>query len=492
MPTIQPVWNFALIITLLCLVVIVLALEITQYISNRATTGPTGYTGRSGNTGLVIFPGPNISTGQYGDGHDGNLILLNETITLEKDMFYNRLVLQNSTIHTRGFRIFSEMLDTTGGAPSYLINHGHTGDGNTGIFIHGGLGGDAGTLGGGATGGAGYLKFHDASHNGDAIWNALFSGSSTTSFGIGADSPLTDQIAPYGQGLGGAVASLPARSTYDLVCALNSSFSPDFPMLAGGSGGGGGQGATTFPGSGGGGGGGLILLASNSLNLPSSSPLVVNVKGGDAGRVFVNGPLNSTSGGGGGGGSFVLLTNSDSASYLSGLQVQNQGGSFVAPDTSIQQAKAGLFVDFYHPQNSLPGLVNPQPIWNSENQSTFEVPNDTISTVPVPTIIQSYGFQYRLSDDAVIILQDGTFLFNFQAASPVTANGIWTVWIAVNNNDTTQYGLASELKDVVLSQQLTLQKNDFIQIRVRQSSGSDLVLDGTDTPISLYITCSKV
>jgi len=319
----------------------------------------------------------------------------------------------------------------------------------------------------------------------------LLSGS-TTSFSVGADSPQTEEVAPFGQGLGGTVAALPAHSVYDLISALNSSFVPNSPMLAGGSGGGGGQGATTFPGSGGGGGGGLVLLAADLLTVPSSSPLVVDVKGGDGGRVFVNGPNNSTSGGGGGGGSFILMTNTSPSSYLTGLDVQNEGGTFVAPDTSIQQATSGLFIDYYHPQNTLPGLLNPQPIWNSENQSTLEVPNNTIVTVPLPTIIKNYGFQYRLSDDAVIVLQSGTFLFTFQAASPITSNGIWAVWIAVNHNDTAQFGLASELKDVVLTQQLTLAKNDFIQIRVRQSSGGELILDGSDTPMSLFITCTKV
>jgi len=362
--------SFALLVIIVLLLLACLVILIIKLVeANTGSTGSTISSSSSSADGILLaqqgqqqqqlqHPAVGLSLGVnngafYGSGVDGNGDFTNRSeLNMTKDAFYNNLRLDNSTLHTNGFRLFVagtlSMINN-----SVIQNPGLPGGVNNAFGkgpVPGGLGGRSGkdgkpgTLGGGGDGGNGYLKDGTMTQiNGLPSANALW-GTNTSLF-RGSDGTNSSTVLAYGAGNSGLVTSQSLRTKFDAVSALNASFIPTAPLLSGGSGGGGGQGASSVPGSGGGGGGGVVVIAAKNFQVGQGGGSI-NVSGGNGGALADGGPFHATSGGGGGGGLILLVTPSPPESY-EGLVMNVEGGLSIDNTGRTIKAQSGRAINWF-------------------------------------------------------------------------------------------------------------------------------------------------
>jgi hypothetical protein len=227
-----------------------------------------------------IFLG--TQNGQYGDGSDLNVVV-NTTITLARDQYYNNLTINSSgIINTAGYRIFVAGVLTM--RPGAIIQN----NGNSGVGVTAGSALLSTVLGGSAQGGNGatfpVVAGTNGSGNTDGHGGAggAGGGASGGTGGINAINILTTGAFYFGAWPLQIKGSTIAGNVY----------------WFGGAGGGGGE-AVTVTGGGGGSGGGIIFVSARAIVASAGS--FIRALGGNGG----NG--NGGAGGGGGGGGVIIV-----------------------------------------------------------------------------------------------------------------------------------------------------------------------------------------
>jgi lipoprotein-anchoring transpeptidase ErfK/SrfK len=479
-----------LLVVTMVLLFVVIIMESVAYLRSAPVMGSTGPTGSmpTGNSG---GSSPN-TINQYGAGEDGDLVITGETIALTRNMLCANVVLNNATLYTNGWCLYaSQQFQTTGA--SFIICKGQTGGGNTGsVPSAAGLGGTGGLLpnttklAGGTPGGVGYFQFHDALQNAQSNYNQLWANDS--SLFIGADGVSSSYTLNYPIGFGGMAGGIPARATADLQMALDPYSKPIFPLLAGGNGGGGGQGTLTKPGSGGGGGAGIVLVGALSVIIPAGS-LTVDVSGGAAGQVYLEGPAQATSGGGGSGGSFILSTLSPPSLYP-GLTVLVNGGTYQRSDGTMAQANNGMYLNYFYPQAGIAAL-NPQQQLINYSTTTQPLDNNVQTTLAIETDTVSSGVRYYAGNNRIQVTLPGTYLISCNAPTD-TSPGVVSAWIRVNGVDAPNWGLCGNQSDILINALVPLNALDYFDIQMYQNSGSTVNIEATSgRRINLSVVLSQ-
>lgn len=284
-------------------------------------TGPTGPTGNTGpsNTGPTGSQGPTGSTGitgpmgistLFGDGSDGAQTFVNQSVTLNSDLFADTLTMTNSIIGTNGFRIFVKKELIINGGANIIQN-----DGINAIGTIPGAAGGTSTIG-----------------NRRAGVTVL----TTTLNGLGGSGGIGGSVSSPGNAVLGEQMIIPTinqggiNSPNNIMVALSARTLGLSRIEAGGGGGRGDQASLTTPG-GGGGGAGIVLLGANLITIVSGT-LSINAIGGNGGNA---GPSNGGGGGGGGGGLIIVSSVNPipaiTTNVSGGLPGLNQGATVTNP-----------------------------------------------------------------------------------------------------------------------------------------------------------------
>lgn len=245
--------------------------------------------------GSLFNPYPSDISGMslFGDGSDGDLVL-NGTLNLVRDMFYNNLTLTiRGKIYTNNFRLFVR---------NTLINYGDIGffgsPGSNGTALLGGIGGAATA--------AGTLLANESGANGG---NPGFAGSNSfdTNPGLGGKGGNGGLGAGgVGGNSGNCIAptssiSLPKNFlSATCFCSINQL---GFSALYSATSGGGGGGATASGGGGGGGAAGAIVVICARAIFNYNRIFSIGGYGGNADFLAAD----AVGGGGGGGGGIISL-----------------------------------------------------------------------------------------------------------------------------------------------------------------------------------------
>jgi len=247
-----------------------------------------------------------------GDWSDGNVTISVPT-NLTRDMYYKTLTV-NSTLSTKGYRIYADVVTGTG-----IIDN----SGANAVTITPGAGASSGTLGGGTSGGAGVF-----SNLGSGAMNGAPGTNQAGGFGNESGAGGTGGAAGIGTGGGGGSLSVlpatvggiraqPASLTGQVE---GSTVAATFGGTGGGSGGS--NGATGGTSGAGGGGAGPIIIATRVL----SSSLTIRANGGTGGAAIGDGNV----GGGAGGGAAPIVISANDKSGFTGT-IESNGGTGGAP-----------------------------------------------------------------------------------------------------------------------------------------------------------------
>jgi hypothetical protein len=299
--------------------------------------------------GMTIPPQTVID--KFGDGHDGDVVLDDEFVTLTRDMYYNNLTLSGCLVYTSGYSVYVKETLTCNGLFSVMGAYGtdannsvagHAGttlDYTGNVFAKGGIGTDgadgvaANTVGDNAT--PVESNYYGNGGVGGANGVALNTGNG----GWGWTDEWGHRAGGVTEGTQGIVRRLWHRP-------LNLDFMPTSPKIGGGQGGcggssgGGGQtgsGALSGGGGGGGQGAGVCHIAAKTIVLPTWDGQIIYAQGGGGGKGG-NAEAGSSGGGGGagcgGGGGWVVLEFQNmycpvgygAQNYLYTISFNGQGG----------------------------------------------------------------------------------------------------------------------------------------------------------------------
>lgn len=227
----------------------------------------------------------------FGDGSDGNLVLNGPGLTLSRDMYYENLTVDGSSvIQTNGYRIFVRNTLGIDGFVAAFTANGNTP--NAGLSIDE-SGAPGNVLGSGKDGGAGVGTGAGDDGVDTNRWGSNGGLGGTGSGGAG--------------GTNGAVVDLGTeQGIHDLISATAAILHPSLVLEGGAGGGQGGGDGSSLAGGRGAGGGGVLMIAAYRIQVAyTTGDKYFEAKGG-VGENSVGD--NTGAGGGGGGGTAVLLS----------------------------------------------------------------------------------------------------------------------------------------------------------------------------------------